>query len=375
MAKLNKKVIFGGIVCVLLGIGIFAGTQYVMKVTSTTEFCVSCHSMNFPKEEWEGSIHFSNRKGIRAECADCHIPEDSAFHYVKTKVMALKDVWNTVVVDKLPDQEAYEMHRLEMAKQVWADMKENNSATCKNCHSAEAMELSEQSESAQKMHKIALETNQTCIDCHKGIVHFMPEVGIDNSAANSELTKHSGEFSQQDKVLYNLTMSEGTVSSGEKIRLMPYAELKNWTLNGDSIKATVTGWQQSGAESILYMDLGKRIMVALLEDISQEKVKVIETVHDDVTSSDWRKINLEVVLPKNKVTANLLALNQFGNNLNQTYCSGCHAPIGADHYTANQWIGVVNSMKDRTSLSEDDVRTLTIYLQRNSKDKVVTSQQ
>lgn len=68
------------------------------------------------------------------------------------------------------------------------------------------------------------------------------------------------------------------------------------------------------------------------------------------------------------MTSDLTALNQYGNQLNQTQCSGCHSAIGSDHYTANQWIGVVNSMKNRTSLNKDEVRALTIYLQRNAKD-------
>ncbi|KGQ37169.1 NapC/NirT family cytochrome c [Gallibacterium genomosp. 1] len=370
--KLNKKLLFVGLIGVILGGVILAVTQYVMKQTSTTAFCVSCHSMNIPKEEWEGSVHFSNRKGIRAECADCHIPQDSAFHYVKTKVMALKDVWNTVVVDKLPDQEAYETHRLAMAKQVWAEMKENDSATCKSCHSAEAMVLSEQSEAAQKMHKIAQETNQTCIDCHKGIVHFMPEMEIDNQEASGELSKHGGEFSPQDKTLYSLAMSNANIVDGGSVRLMPYAELNDWKMTGYQVQATLTGWQQVGAESIVYQNLGKRIMVALLEDVPKDSVQILRSVYDEVTASEWKEIRFVVAVPKNNLTANLTALNQFGKNLNETYCSGCHAPIGADHYTANQWIGVVNSMKDRTSLSGDDVRTLTIYLQRNGKDMIVS---
>lgn len=369
MAKFNRKFVLAGIAGVILGAGIFGGTQYAMKATSTTEFCVSCHSMNIPKEEWEGSVHFSNRKGIRAECADCHIPQDSAYHYVKTKVLALKDVWNTFVVDKLPDQEAYEKHRLEMAKQVWANMKETDSATCKSCHSVEAMVLSEQSEAAQKMHKIAQETNQTCIDCHKGIAHFMPEMEVDNKEASSELSKHSGEFTTDDKTLYSLAMTSVNAVGSGKIRLMPYAELIDWKQEGDEIKASITGWQQAGAESIVYMELGKRIMVALLEEVPQDNIKVLRSVYDDVTASDWKEIRIDLSAPKSVLTANLTALNQFGNNLNETYCSGCHAPISADHYTSNQWIGVVNSMKDRTSMSADDVRALTIYLQRNSKDK------
>ncbi|QIW15457.1 nitrate reductase [Pasteurellaceae bacterium RH1A] len=368
MAKLKGALTALGLAA--LGAATVLGTQFAMKETSSTEFCVSCHSMSHPQAEWEGTVHFSNRKGIRAECADCHIPQDNAFHYVKTKVMALKDVWHTVVTNKLPDQEAYETHRLEMAQRVWEDMKANNSATCRSCHSFEAMVLSEQKEAAQKMHQLAQETNQTCIDCHKGIAHFMPEIPVDNAAAAGELAKHGGEFGVSDKTLYSLAMNNVQLAQGGEVRLMPFAELGNWKEADDKITATVKGWQQAGAESVVYLDLGKRVMVALLGDDAQGKVNVVKTVYDDVTASDWKEINFEVTAPKTAVTANIAALNNFGNNLNQTHCSGCHAPIGADHYTANQWIGVVNSMKDRTSMTADDVRAVTIYLQRNGKDMV-----
>ncbi len=32
--------------------------------------------MQTPLAEYQGSVHFQNVKGIRAECADCHIPGD-----------------------------------------------------------------------------------------------------------------------------------------------------------------------------------------------------------------------------------------------------------------------------------------------------------
>ncbi|MDD0824870.1 NapC/NirT family cytochrome c [Mannheimia sp. AT1] len=365
MSKIKKTAIVIGIMG--LGAAVLGGTQYAMKATSTPEFCVSCHSMTHPQAEWEGSVHFSNRKGIRAECSDCHVPQDG-LHYVKAKVMALKDVWHTFVTNKLPDQEAYEAHRLEMAQRVWADMKENDSMTCRSCHSFEAMVISDQKEAAQKMHKLAQETNQTCIDCHKGIAHFMPDIEVDSAASLGELTKHAAEFNANDKTLYSLVMNNAQMTAGGSARLLPFAELQNWREDGDNIVATVHGWQQAGAESVVYMDLGKRIMVALLGDEEKGKVNVMKTVFDEVTASDWKEINFEVNLPKTAVTANLKALNDFGNNLNESHCSGCHSPIGADHYTANQWIGVVNSMKDRTSMSADDVRAVTIFLQRNAKD-------
>ncbi|QIM66669.1 nitrate reductase [Mannheimia granulomatis] len=365
MSKLKKTAIFVGIMA--LGAAIWGGSQYAMKATNSTEFCVSCHSMTHPQAEWEGSIHFSNRKGIRAECSDCHVPQDG-LHYFKAKVIALKDVWHTFITNKLPDQEAYEAHRLEMAQRVWDDMKDNDSATCRSCHSFEAMVLSDQKEAAQKMHKLAQETNQTCIDCHKGIVHFMPEMSVDSAAAAGELAKHGAEFTSSDKTLYSLAMTTMQFAEGGEARLMPFAELTDWRDENGKVKATVKGWQQTGAESVVYAGMGQRIMVALLGDEEQKKVTIKQTVHDKVTDSDWKEISFEVLADKNSVTANVAALNAFGNNLNQTHCSGCHAAIGADHYTANQWIGVVNSMKDRTSMTADDVRAVTIYLQRNAKD-------
>ncbi|AHG81757.1 Cytochrome c-type protein TorY [Bibersteinia trehalosi USDA-ARS-USMARC-188] len=365
MSKLKKSLAILGLVG--LGAALFGGTQYAMHKTSTTEFCVSCHSMSHPKEEWEGSVHFANRKGIRAECQDCHIPHEG-IDYLKTKVFAVKDLWHTYVTNKLPDQEAFEAHRLEMAQKVWDDMKANDSATCRSCHSFDAMVLSEQKEAAQKMHKLAMETNQTCIDCHKGIAHFMPEVEVDSAAALGELAKHGAEFGTNDKTLFSLAMNSVQLQQGGEVRLLPFAEMSNWKEENGKVTATVKGWQQAGAESVVYAGLGQRIMVALLGAEEQAKVTVLNTVHDSVTDSDWKEISFEIIADKNSVTANINALNAFGNNLNETHCSGCHAAISADHYTANQWIGVVNSMKDRTSMSADDVRAVTIYLQRNAKD-------
>lgn len=364
----KNKALFTGLLLMIIGAVCLAGAQFVMHKTNSPEFCVSCHSMSYPKEEWEGSVHFSNRKGIRAECSDCHVPE-GGLHYVKAKFTALKDLWYTVVDDKLPDQEAYEAHRLELAQHVWQEMKANDSMTCRSCHSFDAMALSEQTESAQKMHKLALETKQTCIDCHKGIAHFMPDMSVEANVS-ADLTKTAGLFSATDKVLYSIAMTPVQLAQGGEVRLMPYTELVDWAEQQDQVKATIHGWQQVGAESVVYLQQGKRIMQALLGDESKDKVTVIKQVFDQVTSSDWKQVSFEVIVPKQKISANLTALNQFGDNLNQSYCSGCHAPIGAEHYTANQWIGVVNSMKDRTSMSADDVRAVTIYLQRNAKDMV-----
>ena len=157
-------------------------------------------------------------------------------------------------------------------------------------------------------------------------------------------------------------------AKGGEVRLMPFTEVIQWQAQGDQVHGTIHGWQQTGAESVVYLDLGKRITVALLDEDARNNVQVLQTKHDEVTDSEWKEVNVAVNVAKAKMSSDLTALSQYGNNLNQNNCSGCHAVIGADHYTANQWIGVVNSMKDRTSMNKDEVRALTIYLQRNAKD-------
>lgn len=370
MSKAKKRTLLTAITFMAIGAGALFGTQYVMHKTSSPEFCVSCHSMSFPQEEWEASVHFSNQKGIRANCADCHVPS-SGLHYVKAKVFALKDVWYEVT-GKIPDRETYEKHRYEMAKKVWDDMKATNSETCHSCHSLEAMEISAQSKSAQTMHELAKSDGQTCIDCHKGIAHFLPEITEETETTSTNQTE-STLTHDNNQPLYVQSISTAQTENTGEVRLMPYATLTDWKNDGQKVTAKLQGWQQTGAESIVYMALGKRIILALLEEEAKQQVAVLKTVQDDITESEWKEVELSITIPQDKLTANLTALNQIGNKLNQTHCSGCHAVIEADHFTANQWIGVVNSMKDRTALTAEEVRALTIYLQRNSKDMLGAS--
>lgn len=56
-------------------------------------------------------------------------------------------------------------------------MKANDSLECRNCHSAESMDLTKQSPRGADAHVRFLSTGQkTCIDCHKGIAQKLPDM-------------------------------------------------------------------------------------------------------------------------------------------------------------------------------------------------------
>ena len=56
-------------------------------------------------------------------------------------------------------------------------MKANNSLECRNCHEFEYMDFTRQSPRASNMHSRYLGNGEkTCIDCHKGIAHKLPDM-------------------------------------------------------------------------------------------------------------------------------------------------------------------------------------------------------
>jgi cytochrome c-type protein NapC len=67
--------------------------------------------------------------------------------------------------------------RLELAKHEWARMKANDSLECRNCHSAIAMDFTKQTRRAADIHgRFLIPGERTCIDCHKGIAHELPDM-------------------------------------------------------------------------------------------------------------------------------------------------------------------------------------------------------
>jgi cytochrome c-type protein NapC len=56
-------------------------------------------------------------------------------------------------------------------------MKANDSLECRNCHSSESMDLTKQNPRAAQAHERSLFSGEkTCIDCHKGIAHKLPNM-------------------------------------------------------------------------------------------------------------------------------------------------------------------------------------------------------
>lgn len=160
----------------IFGIIFWGGFNTGMEASNTEQFCISCHEMkNNVYEEYKQTIHYSNRSGVRATCPDCHVPDEWT-HKIVRKIQASKELWGkfTGYVDT---PEKFNLHRKEMALREWKRMKDNDSRECRNCHNFEYMDFSEQGKRSQVQHSTALQSgDKTCIDCHKGIAHTLPDM-------------------------------------------------------------------------------------------------------------------------------------------------------------------------------------------------------
>lgn len=74
MVWIKRRGLWWAVVGAVIALIAIFGTWQGIHYTSTTEFCLSCHSMGTVGNEYKQSIHFKNASGVRAECRDCHIP-------------------------------------------------------------------------------------------------------------------------------------------------------------------------------------------------------------------------------------------------------------------------------------------------------------
>jgi cytochrome c-type protein NapC len=165
----------------LAGIIFWFGFNWAMAITNTEQFCIGCHEMKdnvYPA--YTESIHYSNRSGVRATCSSCHVPHNLTDKIIR-KIQASKEVWGKMT-GKINTPEKFAEHRLHLAQREWKRFKKNDSLECRNCHDQSFMNFDKQQAPGVFMHRGMLQTGKyTCIDCHKGIAHVLPEIeGLKN---------------------------------------------------------------------------------------------------------------------------------------------------------------------------------------------------
>jgi trimethylamine-N-oxide reductase (cytochrome c), cytochrome c-type subunit TorC len=363
--------VVGGVV---LGVLFWGGFNTAIQFTNRTEFCISCHEMKdtvYP--EYTKSVHYLNASGVRAGCPDCHVPRPWAPEMIR-KVQASGELYYSFM-GTINTPEKFEAHRLELAQKVWATMTATDSRECRNCHSFGAMDFHKQRPAASGRMQKAAAAGETCISCHKGIAHHMPDMSQGLKMAFADLkAEATNTTAKTGDVLYGLTTKPlfierpDSASGAPDGRLIAATPVKVLKTDGDWLQVEIGGWQQQGAERMIYALQGQRIFAAALGPPAVDKVQTGAAMTDKDTDQVWSPATLTAWIGKDDLVTDLPKLWSYGEKMYGAACGSCHSLQPTTHFLANEWIGNVNAMRQRISLDDEQVRFLEKYLQMHAQD-------
>ncbi len=358
------------------GIVLWGGFHTVLEMTNTEAFCISCHQMrDTVYKEYTNTVHYKNASGVRATCPDCHVPKQWGPKVVR-KVAATTELYHALV-GTIDTPEKFEAQRLTMARRVWADMESTDSRECRNCHSNDAFDFHKMKkpEDAERMKK-GMAAGETCISCHKGIAHKMPDLSqgyrsmfkdISSTAANRKLSKGDAVHSIRTSPLFIEVASAAPGAPGDG-KLLAVSQAVVVDLKGEWALLKMEGWQQQGAERVIYALKGQRILNAALGENLITKVQSGQPAEDPDTGLVWSRVSLQAWVAKADLSTDQSALWAYGAELYRSNCGTCHNLPPTDHSLANQVIGGLNAMKRFISIDDEEYRFLQKYLQFNAKD-------
>ncbi len=359
----------------IAGVLFWGGFNTALEVTNTEEFCIGCHEMaDNVYVELQETVHWSNHSGVRATCPDCHVPHDWTSK-VARKMQASKEVWGALF-GTIDTREKFLDKRLELAQHEWQRFSANKSLECRNCHDYKSMNFDAMSEKAQVQMRRAAERDQSCLDCHKGIAHQLPDqmegvseafAQLEQSTAVSRFEVGSSYYSVRQLPLYeDVTLQIG---AGQ---LDPVTSVKVLEVNGDKLKVELGGWRKTkGFGRVVNEDFGFNIVSGFLtKEVAQSDnyIKAFETKEDDLTGLDWQRVSIELWMKAQALSDSTEPLWDYAKETYRSSCSVCHTQPDENHFDANTWPGMFNGMQSFVNLDGDTQALVLKYLQKHSSD-------
>ncbi len=151
--------------------------------------------------------------------------------------------------------------------------------------------------------------------------------------------------------------------------LSPTSEVKVLGTEGDQLKVRISGWQQSSGARLVFFAPGRRILVAQMKPEEKGRLTRGKTQTDPATEQEWAEVSLEGDVPRNQFIASVDPLWKYGDSLVNANCTSCHPRPDLDHFTANQWAGIVRSKRSRVSADAEQLAMITEYTQKHASDK------
>lgn len=158
------------VVGIIIGSFLVLGVNRVVIITSTNEYCQSCHIHTGADQDWLKSTHYLNESGTITGCVDCHLPPRGDLKHFVTKVRT-----------GLHDLFAY--HFKDSASFDWESKQQLEYAvsivyneSCSECHlNLFPKGITEEGGTAHLYYEQNLDKlDLNCINCHLDAGHYLP---------------------------------------------------------------------------------------------------------------------------------------------------------------------------------------------------------
>ncbi|HIF9316259.1 pentaheme c-type cytochrome TorC [Photobacterium damselae] len=357
----------------IAGVMFWGGFNTGLEMTNTEKFCISCHDMRdtvYP--ELQQTVHWSNNAGVRATCPDCHVPHNWT-DKIARKMQASKEVFGHLF-GTIDTKEKFEAKRMELAQHEWERFSANGSKECKHCHKYESMKWDEMSPRAQVQMKQAAARDQSCLDCHKGIAHQLPQNMESSGGMVSELIaqSHSTSFSNGSayySVRFLPLYSDESLTT-EAGQLEPASEVKVVKVTDKAVEVEIHGWRKTkGFGRVIEQDFGLNIPVAALSKDAAQNDQVVQKgdeKEDDLTGLKWQQVTITLWMQKDNLLPDVQPIWSAAKSAYDTNCSVCHTQPTENHFDANTWPGMFNGMLAFVNLDSDSEAIVLKYLQNHS---------
>ncbi|MGR5186599.1 pentaheme c-type cytochrome TorC [Photobacterium damselae] len=357
----------------IAGVMFWGGVNTGLEMTNTEKFCISCHDMRdtvYP--ELQQTVHWSNNAGVRATCPDCHVPHNWT-DKIARKMQASKEVFGHLF-GTIDTKEKFEAKRMELAQHEWERFSANGSKECKHCHKYESMKWDEMSPRAQVQMKQAAARDQSCLDCHKGIAHQLPQNMESSGGMVSELIAQSHSTSFSDGSAYYsvrfLPLYSDESLTTEAGQLEPASEVKVVKVTDKAVEVEIYGWRKTkGFGRVIEQDFGLNIPVAALSKDAAQNDQVVQKgdeKEDDLTGLKWQQVTITLWMQKDNLLPDVQPIWSAAKSAYDTNCSVCHTQPTENHFDANTWPGMFNGMLAFVNLDSDSEAIVLKYLQNHS---------
>ncbi|MBQ2430865.1 MAG: cytochrome C [Campylobacter sp.] len=161
-------------------------------------------------------------------------------------------------------------------------------------------------------------------------------------------------------VVKNVSLSENLKEVAGK--LLPTNGVEILEKKDGVVKFAVTGYQNPKSPNIVYFTPKARILVV---SFAKTKVPQFEVLGDE---DGFKKVKLIAYTNDGDFSANLDEMFAEANTKFMENCGTCHPPHLGHTQVANRWPALIKSMQARTPLHQDEIWTITQFLQKHSKD-------